>query len=69
TFKTNDPVTVETHILDFDEDIYDVLLELQIVSHVRGEIKFNSVDELIEQIQKDMSTARNFIANNQVLEL
>jgi riboflavin kinase/FMN adenylyltransferase len=45
---------VEAHILNFpDRDIYDKTLRVKPIQRLRGEAKFNSLDELIEQIDKD----------------
>ena len=45
--------TVETHILDFDEDIYGLPLQLRFVQRIRDERKFDSLMELKEQLEKD----------------
>ena len=50
-------LTVETHILDFEEDIYDKDIRVSFAKKLRGVIKFNSVEELIAQIHSDMETA------------
>ena len=50
-------LTVETHILDFEEDIYDKYIRVSFAKKLRGVIKFNSVEELIAQIHSDMETA------------
>jgi riboflavin kinase/FMN adenylyltransferase len=47
-------LTVESHILDFNEDIYDKYIRVSFAKRLRGVIKFNSVDELIEQIGHDI---------------
>ena len=50
--------TLEIHILNFDQDIYGETLEFTIGQFIRGPIKFNSAEELIEQIQEDISQVR-----------
>ena len=54
--KTFDQVenTLEVHILNFDQDIYEQELEFTIGKFIRGPVKFNSVEELVEQIEKDI---------------
>ncbi|MBU2514599.1 bifunctional riboflavin kinase/FAD synthetase [bacterium] len=55
---------VETHLFDFNEDVYGKEITVYPVHFVREEKKFNSVDELKEQIQRDAETARHFFINN-----
>lgn len=50
-------ITVETHILNFDEDIYGKNIKLYFVSKIRNEKKFNSLEELKEQLIKDKEFA------------
>lgn len=50
--------TLEAHLFDFDRDIYGASVELQLVSRLRGERKFGSVQELVEQIRRDAEEAR-----------
>ena len=45
--------TIETHILDFDEDIYGLPLRLSFVRRIRDERKFPSLDALREQLLLD----------------
>ncbi|EGT3614756.1 bifunctional riboflavin kinase/FAD synthetase [Clostridium perfringens] len=50
-------ITVETHILNFDEDIYGKNIKLYFISKIRSEKKFNSLEELKEQLIKDKKFA------------
>ena len=52
-------LTMETHILGFDEDIYGKYIRVSFAKRLRGVIKFDSIDELIKQIHNDMETALN----------
>ena len=45
--------TIETHILDFDEDIYGLPLKLRFVRRIRDERKFASLEALRLQLEKD----------------
>ena len=50
-------MTIETHILDFDEDIYGLDLGIRFISRIRDEVKFNSLEELKLQLEKDKESA------------
>lgn len=45
--------TIETHILDFDQDIYGLPLQLRFIRRIRDERRFPSLDALREQLLKD----------------
>lgn len=47
-------LTVESHILGFDEDIYGEYIRVSFAKRLRGDIKFNSMEELKNQIQNDI---------------
>jgi len=49
---------VEAHILDFDRDIYGCTLRVRPVEKIRGEAKFDSLEALIAQMEKDCRKAR-----------
>lgn len=45
--------TIETHILDFDEDIYGLPIRIRFKKRIRDEIKFESLDALRQQLALD----------------
>ena len=51
--------TIETHIFDFDEDIYGLDMKISFVKKIRDEVKFGSLDALREQLEKDRSVIMN----------
>ena len=53
TVGTGNSRTIETHIFDFDEDIYGLDLEVDFISRIREEVRFGSLDELRVQLEKD----------------
>ncbi len=55
-------VQVETHLLDFNEDIYGRVLELTFVDKIRDERKFSGLDQLKQQIADDIQQARRIFA-------
>ena len=52
-----DKVLSETCILGFDGDLYNQRIKVELLSFIRGEKKFNSKEELKEQIDKDSKSA------------
>lgn len=54
-------ISIETYIMDFNEDIYGKDLSVSFIEKIRDEIKFASKEELSEQINKDVFTARKLI--------
>lgn len=52
----------ETHIFDFDEDIYGRTLSIALIGHIRGQEVFSGLDELIAAMDRDSSKARALIA-------
>ncbi|HEY8279865.1 MAG TPA: bifunctional riboflavin kinase/FAD synthetase [Bdellovibrionota bacterium] len=65
TFKgdgTDLPLKVETHLFDFDADMYGDEIQVEFFSFLRTERKFPGVGELLEQIHKDIASARAKLA-------
>lgn len=54
-------LTVESHILDFDEDIYDKYIRVSFAKRLRGVIKFSSMGELKNQIHHDMKVTSEMV--------
>lgn len=65
TFGEN-PVTTEAHILDYDGDLYGENVEFRFVEFLRGQQAFDSVQELSEQVQKDISKTRKVMERRQL---
>lgn len=55
-------LSIETNILDFDEDIYGEILKIEFLERIRDEKKFNSLDELKNQLKQDV----NFVYKNYI---
>jgi riboflavin kinase/FMN adenylyltransferase len=62
TFGEGRPITVEAHLLDFADDLYDQQLRLEFRRFLRHELRFDSVDELIAQMQADIQQTRELTA-------
>ena len=56
--------TIEVHYFDFNKNLYNQNLTIELLYFLRNEKKFGSIDLLIHQLKKDEETARNFIKNN-----
>ena len=61
TFGDNDR-TVETYILDFDEDLYGRSITIEFVHRLRDELAFESIEALKEQMAKDVDETRALLA-------
>ena len=64
TVDENGHKNIETHIIDFDKDCYGKNVKIEFISRIRDEIKFNSVDELKLQIQRDIKATKDFFINH-----
>ena len=51
---------IEAHILDFNKKLYGKEIKIMFLERHRDEVKFNSSEELIDQIRKDAVQARNY---------
>lgn len=60
TFEVELRPTVETFILDFDEDIYGEEIRIDLLHRLRGELKFGSVEALIDRMNEDITETRDF---------
>jgi riboflavin kinase / FMN adenylyltransferase len=59
TFESGQEHIIETHVLDFDKDMYGAKLRLGFVQRLRDEKKFDGVDALKAQIEADRSRAKD----------
>lgn len=50
---------LEVHIFDFDKNIYGERIEVDLLSFIRAEKKFNSIEELKKAIENDISVAKS----------
>ena len=50
--------TIEVHLFDFDRDIYDAALRVELVAYLRPEAKFDGIETLVAQIGRDCAGAR-----------
>jgi riboflavin kinase/FMN adenylyltransferase len=52
---------IEAHLLDFNQDLYDQRVKLEFVKYLRPEVKFSSIEALVEQIRADITLTRKIL--------
>lgn len=57
TVRNNREITVETHVFDFDREIYDSYVKIEFEKYIREERKFLNLEDLKRQILLDISQA------------
>jgi riboflavin kinase / FMN adenylyltransferase len=63
TFATGRGLLVEAHLIGFDEDIYGETLRIAFLNRLRGEKRFDSVDELVAQMNRDVEEAKRITSS------
>ncbi len=53
----------ETYILDFKQNLYGRWISIKLLKKIRGNKKFSSAKELIDQMKKDEALAREYLAS------
>lgn len=61
-YESAESSLLEAHVLDFDDDLYGDAAKVRFVQHLRGEQRFDSIDELIAQIARDVDAAREVLS-------
>lgn len=59
----SEKLSIEIHYFDFDSDLYDQKIVVSILKYIRPEQKFDSVDLLKAQLEKDKVTALDYISH------
>ena len=65
TFHDHGRVLVEVYLLDWDGDLYDATLDLELVARLREERRFESAEALVSQMQADEREARRLLSVSQ----
>lgn len=55
--------SLEVHLFDFDQILYGELMQVFFLHKLRDEVKFTSIEALIEQIHQDIARAKKYITN------
>ena len=66
TIEGKNPVGVETHLLEFREDVYDQVVTVEFIHRLREERKFENIEALKEQMQKDIAFAGSYFEKESV---
>ncbi len=53
TFSADETISMEVHIIDFDNDIYEHTIKIELIHRIRDEMKFDGLESLKAQLQKD----------------
>ncbi len=69
TFEDDDLPSIETHIFDFDADLYGEVLRVRFLHRIRDERKFSGIEELRSQIEIDCQRARRYFHQRKVAEI
>ena len=60
-YEAADASLLEAHLIDFDDDLYGQAAKVRFVEHLRSEIRFEGVDDLVEQMGRDVEAARGIL--------
>ncbi len=66
TFESDSEPSIETYVFDFDGDLYGDVLRVRFLHRIRDERKFNGIEELKAQIERDTKRARNYFRHQGV---
>ena len=61
--SSSEPMSIEVNLFDFNEDIYDINVTLVFRYRMRDEIKFDGLEQLVEQLRKDKEQALRLLRN------
>ena len=50
------------HIFDFDDDIYGEYIHVDFIARLRGQVKYDEVEELVAQMHRDADNAKSILA-------
>jgi len=55
---------IEVHLFDFKENLYDEILKVYFIDRLRDEMKFNTLEELIRQMNRDKEKALKLLSRS-----
>ena len=69
TLDNGSNITMEVNLFDFSDDIYGQQITIYFMHHIRGDIRFDSLDRLIDQLHQDQASAITLLTNEQQTHL
>lgn len=66
TFESDSEPSIETHLFDFDSDLYGNVIRVRFLHRIRDERSFSGVEELRTQIQRDVAVAKRYFSHEGV---
>lgn len=57
-----DTTHIEVHIFDFNEDLYNIVIEISVLKKMRSEMKFDGVESLVKQLELDKLNSLSYLA-------
>ncbi|MFA7359524.1 MAG: bifunctional riboflavin kinase/FAD synthetase [Candidatus Kapaibacterium sp.] len=64
TVSSGKDIYIEVNIFDFEKDIYGQKIKVVLKDYIRDEKKFNSLDDLVKQLNKDKEDCKKHLINN-----
>jgi riboflavin kinase/FMN adenylyltransferase len=61
TFQTDGRRTIEVYVMDFDRDIYGSDMQISFLRRLRDELKFDSAEQLVRQMDRDRDISRGLV--------
>ena len=61
TVSQGNSTNIEVHFFDFKQDLYGIFLKIELLEHLRSEIKFPNIEALKTQLEKDKVEAKRCI--------
>lgn len=55
--------SIEVNVFDFDENLYGTVIDIELVEKIRDEKKFDSANDLVEQLKNDREKSQSILTN------
>lgn len=66
TVEESNKLKIEIHLIDFNTEIYDEILDVNCIYRIRDEVKFESINQLIVQLQEDRKEALKILNSTKI---